>query len=114
MSTIFIDAFKRGLLDARPDETLDQARERFRRETEAMEFDTATLQSCQMTIAEYATHYRSSIRTIERLKAAGVDLDNPAQVATHLVNLQSPSVTMLERVGQLLDEIDPPITTTEQ
>jgi hypothetical protein len=64
-----------------------------------------------MTIAEYATHFRSSIRTIERLKAAGVDLDNPAQVATHLVNLQSPSLPMLERVGQLLKETAPSETT---
>jgi hypothetical protein len=62
-------------------------------------------QSRQMTIAEYATHYRSSIRTIERLKAAGVDLDNPAQVATHLVNLQSPSIPMLERIDELLGKL---------
>lgn len=41
--TSFQEGFIRGLLDARPDETLDQARERFQRETEAMNFDTATL-----------------------------------------------------------------------
>ena len=58
-----------------------------------------------MTIAEYATHYHASIRTIERLKAAGVDLDNPAQVATHLVNLQSPSIPMLERIDELLGKL---------
>lgn len=64
-----------------------------------------------MTISEYANHYRASIRTIERLKAAGVNLNEPAAVAAHLVSVQSPSLPMLERVGQLLDELEP--TTTE-
>jgi hypothetical protein len=109
MNSIFIESFKRGLLGARPDETLDQARERFIRESEDMELPPTltppAFQSCQMTIAEYATHYRSSIRTIERLKAAGVDLDNPAQVAAHLVNLQSPSIPMLERIDELLGKL---------
>jgi hypothetical protein len=109
MNSIFIESFKRGLLGARPDETIDQARERFIRESEDMELPPTltppAFQSCQMTIAEYATHYRSSIRTIERLKAAGVDLDNPAQVAAHLVNLQSPSIPMLERIDELLGKL---------
>ena len=37
-------------------------------------------QSWQMTISEYANHYRASIRTIERLKAAGVDLDRAREL----------------------------------
>lgn len=61
-----------------------------------------------MTIAQYAEHYRASIRTIERMKAAGVALDDPAAVAAHLVTVQSPSLPMLERVGELLDEIETP------
>jgi hypothetical protein len=35
--TSFQEGFIRGLLDARPDETIDQARERFIRESEALE-----------------------------------------------------------------------------
>ena len=37
MNSIFIESFKRGLLDARPEETLAQARERFIRESEELE-----------------------------------------------------------------------------
>jgi hypothetical protein len=109
MKSAFAEGLARGLVGARPDETIDQARERFIRESEDMELPPTltppAFQSCQMTIAEYATHYRSSIRTIERLKAAGVDLDNPAQVAAHLVNLQSPSIPMLERIDELLGKL---------
>ena len=66
------------------------------------------------TTEEWAAHYRCSPRTIAALKAEGISLADPTAVAIRLVNSHSPAPPMLERVGELLDEIDPSITTTEQ
>lgn len=62
------------------------------------------------TTEEWAAHYRCSVRTIAAFKAEGVSLADPTAVAIRLVNSHSPATPMLERVGQLLDELT---TTTE-
>jgi hypothetical protein len=110
MNSIFIESFKRGLLGARPDETLDQARERFVRESEALEFDSASLtepapMGKPRTNEQFAEHYRCSVRTICRMKALGIDLGDAVAVTVHLVNQQKVSVPSLERAAELLEDI---------
>jgi hypothetical protein len=110
MNSIFIESFKRGLLDARPEETLDEARERFIRESEALEFDTASFPELARmdkprTNEEFAEYYRCSVRTICRMKALGIDLRDATAVTIHLVQLQKVSVSTLGRATEILEEL---------
>jgi hypothetical protein len=108
MSTIFIDAFKRGLLDAHPDETLDEARERFIRESEALDFDTPNEVSPMATelpspdLDALAIRWRCSSRTVRRMHAAGVDTEDPVDVGAYLAAVRAPSEEMITAV---LDEL---------
>jgi hypothetical protein len=55
-----------------------------------------------MTLQQTADHYRCSLSTVNRMRAAGVDLSDPVAVAVYLVNLQDPSAEMLERTVEIL------------
>ena len=57
------------------------------------------------TNEQWAEHYRCSVRTVAQMKSEGIDLCDPAAVAFRLVNVHTPSLPMLERVGQLLNEL---------
>jgi hypothetical protein len=59
------------------------------------------------SIDQWAEHYRCSPRTIDRLRAASVDLEDPAAVALHLASLVRPAVPMLERVHTILEDLGP-------
>jgi hypothetical protein len=59
-----------------------------------------------MTLKQTAEHYRCSLSTVNRMKAAGVDLSDPVQVAIHLVTLQDPSAEMLARTVEILTSED--------
>jgi hypothetical protein len=108
MNSIFIESFKRGLLDARPDETLDQARERFVRESEELEFDTSHEVSVNDSAPSpdfeaLAARWRCSSRTVRRMYAeAGVDVEDPVAVGIYLASVRAPSEPMLDAV---LDEL---------
>lgn len=104
----FIEGFQRGLLDARPDETLDQARERFQRETDAMNFDTTNEVSDMQSetpppdFEALAIRWRCSSRTVRRMHDLGIDVFDPVAVGLHLAQLRAPSEPMLDAV---LDEL---------
>jgi len=57
------------------------------------------------TSEDFARYYSCSVRMIAALKAEGVDLRDATAVAIRLINTQSPSLPMLERVGHILDEL---------
>ena len=104
----YLEGFRQGLLDARPDETLDQARERFQRETEAMNFDTPNEVSPMATelpspdFEALAIRWRCSSRTVRRMHDLGIDVLDPVAVGVHLAQLRAPSEPMLDAV---LDEL---------
>ena len=104
----FIESFKRGILDAHPDETLDEARERFIRESEALDFDTPNEVSPMATelpspdFEALAIRWRCSSRTVRRMHDLGIDVLDPVAVGVHLAQLRAPSEPMLDAV---LDEL---------
>jgi hypothetical protein len=108
MNSIFIESFKRGLLGARPDETLDQARERFVRESEAASFDTiesSTEVSAELPspdLEALAARWRCSSKTVRRMHDLGVDVLDPVAVGIYLASVRSPAEPMLDAV---LDEL---------
>jgi hypothetical protein len=57
------------------------------------------------TTEEWAQYYSCSPRTAAALKAEGVDLRDATAVAIRLINTQSPAIPMLERIGQIIDEL---------
>lgn len=55
-------------------------------------------QQSQPTIAEIAAELRCSSRTVNRMKARGVNVTNPAAVAAYLVSNAKASPRMLEAI----------------
>ena len=60
--------------------------------------------SDQTNIAELATYYKVSTRTIRRWSAAGIDLSNPLEIARHLVCQRCVNLQSLEAILPELDE----------
>ena len=60
--------------------------------------------SDQTNIAELATYYKVSTRTIRRWSAAGIDLSNPLEIARHLVCQRCVNLQSLEAILTELDE----------
>ena len=52
--------------------------------------------------ASAARRFGVCARTARRWHAAGVDLDNPASVAAHLLSLKRPSFSALKAIAHLL------------
>jgi hypothetical protein len=57
------------------------------------------------TNEEFAEHYRTSVRSIARMKAQGIDLGDAVAVTVHLVNQQKVSVPTLERATEILEHL---------
>jgi hypothetical protein len=61
--------------------------------------------SPHFTIEQLAERWRCSTRTIRRMQAAGVDVEDALAVARHLVALKAPSSNMIDRAIAALDEL---------
>lgn len=57
------------------------------------------------TIAEWASHYDVSERTISRMRRAGVPLADSAAVAVWLASRRVAHPGALERISQILDAV---------
>lgn len=57
------------------------------------------------TNQELATRYRCHLRTVQRMRTAGVDVLDPVAVAFYISQLRCPSTPMLERTIEILDEL---------
>jgi hypothetical protein len=57
------------------------------------------------TIEQLAERWKCSTRTIRRMQAAGVDVEDALAVARHLAALRSPSSDMIDRAIAALDEL---------
>lgn len=57
-------------------------------------------------IPDLAIWYRCHRRTLERMRAEGVDVSDPKEVFLHLSSQRQQSLPMLERLAAILDELE--------
>lgn len=54
------------------------------------------------TLAALGREYGVSRRTLQRYRAAGVNVHSPLEIASHLADLQSPKLEALNRIQKLI------------
>lgn len=57
------------------------------------------------TVKELTARYACSRRTIFRMRALGIDVANPVEVAGHVLENPSPTAEMVNAVAKALQEI---------